>query len=186
MMEERTLEITKDFIRFSDNKFQVMNSWEESLMLRKSQWICENGGNILEIGFGMGIAANFIQQQDIKTHTICEIHPQIIERLNEWSEDKDNVKVLKGDWYSNVNQMDKYDGILFDTHDDPHYPHFFEEIIDKIAKPKCRITWWNNLYREDNRRFETHKNSEWEKIEVDPPKNTYFNNKFYFMPKYIH
>ncbi len=63
-MKERNLEITKDFIRFSDDKFQVMNSWEESLMLRKSQWVCENGGNILEIGFGMGISANFIQQQN--------------------------------------------------------------------------------------------------------------------------
>lgn len=185
-MKNRPIEITDEYIRFKDDHFQVMNRWENNIMKKKAEWVCQNGGDILEIGFGMGISAGYIQEQKINSHTICEIHPVIITKLKDWSIGKKNVNIIEGDWYDNVNKMKKYDGILFDTHDDLHYPNFFEDILEKIAKPNCKVTWWNNLYREDNRRFETHKNSEWEKIQVNPPKNTYFNNNKYYMPKYTH
>ena len=32
--------------------------------------VCENGGDILEIGFGGGVTADMIQNYNIKTHTI--------------------------------------------------------------------------------------------------------------------
>lgn len=41
--------------------------------------MCEGGGDILEIGFGMGISAGHIQANSITSHTIVENHPQVIE-----------------------------------------------------------------------------------------------------------
>ena len=40
--------------------------------------MCENGGDILEIGFGGGVTADMIQNYNIKTHTIIERDPPII------------------------------------------------------------------------------------------------------------
>ena len=32
----------------------VMHEWEHPLMKAKADWVCQNGGDILELGFGMG------------------------------------------------------------------------------------------------------------------------------------
>lgn len=47
----------------------VMMDWEDPLMSASAAYICEGGGDILEIGFGMGISAGYIQQHTINTHT---------------------------------------------------------------------------------------------------------------------
>ena len=62
-------------------QLEVMMSWEDSLMKRHAEVVCENGGDVLEIGFGMGIAANYIQELNPSSHTIVESHPQILEKL---------------------------------------------------------------------------------------------------------
>ena len=186
LLKDREVEFDNESLKFSDNDMMIMHSWEDELMRLKAKFVCENGGDILELGFGMGISANYIQSQSINSHTICEVHPQVIMKLNKWKKAKTNVITLEGDWYDNISKMGKYDGILFDTHDDVHYSNFFTELVDLIAKPNCRITWWNNLYKEDKRRFKIKQESSFDVIEVNPPKNTYFNNKQYFMPKYIH
>ena len=186
LLKDREVEFNNESLKYSDNGMIIMHSWEDELMRLKAEFVCENGGDILELGFGMGISANYIQHQKINSHTICEIHPQVIVELNKWKKDKTNVITLEGDWYDNVVNMGKYDGILFDTFEDTHYMEFFKEIIPKIAKPNCRITWWNNTPKKDNTRFKVKESSEFEIIEVDPPKNTYFNHKQYYMPKYIH
>lgn len=186
LLKDRKIDYTDNSLKFSDDDIMIMHSWEDELMRLKAEFVCENGGDILELGFGMGISANYIQQHDINSHTICEIHPQVIDELNKWKNDKSNVIILEGDWYENISRMNKYDGILFDTHDDMHYGDFFTKIIDLIAKPKCKITWWNNLPKEDNKRFTIKEKTNFEVIDVNPPKNTYFNHKKYYMPKYTH
>ena len=77
---------------------EVMMSWETPMMKKHAEIITENGGDILEIGFGMGICSNFIQEHNIKSHTIIEIHDEVFEKLVEWAKDKPNVIPIKGDW----------------------------------------------------------------------------------------
>ena len=84
--------VYKDYNLFIDDKlirvesdiegYEVMNSWEHPLMKRHADIACQSGGNILEIGFGMGISANYIQSNNINSHTIVEIHPQILPKLS--------------------------------------------------------------------------------------------------------
>ena len=51
---------------------------------------CRNGGHILECGFGMGISADYIQQQNVKSHTIIELNDEIYKNAAEWAKDKPN------------------------------------------------------------------------------------------------
>ena len=69
---------------------------------------------ILEIGFGMGICSNFIQQHQIKSHTIIEIHDEVFEKLLLWAKDKPNVTPIKGSWVDSIPNK-QYDGVMLDT-----------------------------------------------------------------------
>lgn len=182
-MKDLQLNINQNSITL-ENGTHVMHSWEDDLMRRKAEFVCSNGGDIIEFGFGMGISASYIQQQNINSHTICEIHPDILNNLHQWKLDKKNVIILEGDWIDNIDKMSKYDGILYDTHLDYNFSYFFKELIYKISKKDTRLTWWNN-YHYGHVGSGKPKNTEFEIIDVNPPPNDYFNNKQYFLPKYI-
>ena len=63
---------------------EVMMDWEHSIMSASAAYVTEGGGDILEVGFGMGISAGYIQSHSISSHTIIENHPQIVEKLETW------------------------------------------------------------------------------------------------------
>lgn len=44
------------------NNFQVMQKWEDNYMKELAKVVTKKGGNILEVGFGLGISASYIQQ----------------------------------------------------------------------------------------------------------------------------
>lgn len=179
-MKDRSIEITNDYVLMDDGTY-VMHSWEDTIMRKKAEWVCSNGGNIIEFGFGLGISANYIQSHNIESHTICEIHPDILRNLKQWSVDKKNIIILEGDWVDNISEMGIYDGILFDTHLDFNLKYFFREILQKISKKGTKVTWWNNHgFGNLNRRPTT---TEFEIIDVNPPPNDYFNLSQYFLPK---
>ena len=96
--KDTTLTFSENKIVESDFGMEVMMDWEAPIMEKSAEYICESKGDILEIGFGMGICSDYIQAQGVNSHTIVEIHPQVLEKLNEWVKDKDNVTVIEGDW----------------------------------------------------------------------------------------
>ena len=173
-------EFTED--KIVDESGTIMHKWETPIMHKMAEWVCKDGGDIIEMGFGMGISATHIQKQKINSHTICEKNPDVLERLYKWAEDKPNVIVLEGDWYDNVDKMNVYNGIFFDTHMDRNARHL-PAVIPHITTYKARVTWWNNLperYNEFNL-----KGTRFEIMDVNPPENSYFNHDKYYMPKYI-
>lgn len=183
MKNEQLVITPKKITKTSDNKV-IMHEWEHPIMKEKAKYICQNKGDILELGFGMGISAAYIQQHNINSHTICEIHPQVLEKLHEWKQNKINITVLEGDWFNNINKMGKYDGILFDTFEDTVNAIQFPNLLNKICKPGCLVTWWNNApYEYDEFNFQT---TQYKAIKVNPPQNTYFNHKKYYMPQHIY
>ncbi len=162
---------------------EVMMSWEDSLMKRHAEVVCENGGDILEIGFGMGIAANYIQELNPNSHTIIEPHPQILEKLREWATDKPNVNIIEGEWYKIKEQLGKYDGIFYDAYGDNDYKKV-KEVLPDITKEGSILTFWNNRGEQSNN-HEIDENITYEEIEVDPPQNSYFNHTIYYLPKVV-
>ena len=173
-------------LEFFDNKIvdsmgiEVMMDWEAPIMEKSAEFICQNKGDILEIGFGMGICADYIQAQDVNSHTIVEIHPQIIKKLKVWAEDKSNVTIIEGDWNS-VSGLSTYDGIFLDTFGDNNWTNFKTFALDKI-KSGGKITYWNNKEEEINEH--SFDSISFEQVSITPDENMYTQiANHYYMPK---
>ena len=163
----------------ADTGSEVMMSWEAPIMEKSAEYICQSKGDILEIGFGMGICSDYIQAQGVDSHTIVEIHPQIIERLKVWAENKDNVAIVEGDW--NSVELETYDGIFIDTYGDENWREF-KDFATAKAKDGAKITYWNNLERENNPYL--FDSVAYETIDISPDENVYTVMKDnYYMPK---
>ncbi|MBS3157990.1 class I SAM-dependent methyltransferase [Candidatus Woesearchaeota archaeon] len=74
----------------------VMHRWETPLMKRMAKIVAGKDKDVLEIGFGMGISADFIQQFGCKSHTLLEIHPEIYKLGEHWAKNK-NAKIIQID-----------------------------------------------------------------------------------------
>ena len=95
----------------------VMMSWEKPLMAAHAKAVCAGGGDILNVGFGMGLVDNAIQTYEPVSHTIIEAHPEVYARMisTGWA-DKPNVRILFGRWQDVLPQLGVYDGnFLFHT-----------------------------------------------------------------------
>ena len=174
-----------DTLEFFDNKIvdtnqaEVMMDWEAPIMEKSAEFICHNKGDILEIGFGMGICSDYIQAQEVNSHTIIEIHPEIIEKLKIWADGKSNVTIVEGDWNS-VEGLSTYDGIFIDTYGDDNWSDFKDFALAK-AKSGAKITYWNNFT--DKRNEHSFDSVSFDDISVTPDDNTYFTSSTYNMPK---
>ena len=173
-----TFEDTK--ITDTSSDIEVMMDWESGIMEKSAEFVCHNKGDVLEIGFGMGICADYIQSQGVNSHTIIEIHPQILERLNTWASGKSNVTVIEGDW-SSVYLSDTYDGIFLDTFGDENLDSFKDFALARI-KSGGKITYWNNFEKEYNPySFDS---VSYEQVSISPNSNCYTNMASnYYMPK---
>jgi protein-L-isoaspartate O-methyltransferase len=139
-MKDEKLTILEDKITI-DSGGILMMEWEKDLMLAHAKLIAR--GDVLEIGFGMGISAQFIQDIGVDSHTIVEIHPVIAERAREWAKDKPNVTIVEADWFEVVDSLEKYDGIFYDAELDPHAQEFPEWVEKKLIKLGGIFTFWN-------------------------------------------
>lgn len=111
--------------------YQVMQTWEDNYMKDLADVGVSEGGDILEIGFGLGIAASYIQQaRKIKSHTIIECHPDVIAYAIKKFKNSimtGRMLCINGFW-ENVTPKLKdglFDGILFDTNPINHETVFF-------------------------------------------------------------
>ena len=176
--KDTILTFEDDKIVTDDNK-EVMMSWEAPIMEKSAEYICQSKGDILEIGFGMGICSDYIQAEGVNSHTIVEIHPQIIEKLDIWAEGKDNVTVVEGDW--NSVELSTYDGIFLDTFGDENLDKFKDFVFTK-TKDGAKITYWNNYA--DSRNVHEFDNISFETISISPEDNTYTAIiDTYYMPR---
>ena len=177
--KDNTLEFFNNKIVDTETDIEVMMDWESPIMEKSAEFICHNKGDILEIGFGMGICADYIQAQDVNSHTIVEIHPQIIDKLKIWAEDKPNVTIIEGDWNS-VEGFSIYDGIFLDTFGDDNFFNFKDFALSK-AKDNGKVTYWNNF--EEERNEHSFDSISFEQISVSPDDNIYTKISKYYMPK---
>ena len=162
---------------------EVMMDWEDPIMSASSAYITENGGDILEVGFGMGISANYIQSHNISSHTIIENHPQVIEKAIEWSKDKSNITIISESWYDVRDSLGTYDGILFDTYGDGDMC-MFSSSLSSWCKPGTKVTWWNNEYEADN--FYHIPDVTYREMDIKPQPNRYFTGSNVYYLSLIH
>ena len=164
-----------------DDGRKVMMDWEAPIMEKSAEYICQSKGDILEIGFGMGICSDYIQAQGVNSHTIIEIHPQVIEKLKIWAEDKDNVIIVEGDWYTV--ELDKtYDGIFIDTYGGENLSNFKEFALSK-GKSGAKVTYWDAKWAENEFGFD---NISYEDVSIAPGiQEDIWDDNIYRLPKVV-
>jgi len=110
---------------------QVMQDWEHPLMKAMAEIVTETHGDVLEVGFGMGISSTFIQEFGAKSHTIIECNEEVVESFNKWKEQypENDIRLVYGQWQDVTDQLESYDGVFFDT-----YPLSEEEFIEYAIK----------------------------------------------------
>lgn len=184
--KEVPLTFTNNEIYFDNNsKFEVMMDWEDTLMSASAAYACSNGGDILEIGFGMGIASDFIQSHRPNSHTICESDPDVLVNLKEWSKDKSNVTIVEGDWYKNLDKFTTYHGILFDTFADMNIEKFKNEIVYTLSKDTgTHFCIWDNMTSVDHPNFEPI-SSKKIVVEKDIKDSSYAPNDYVYVHKML-
>ena len=175
------LTFESDKITYTHGDFhtvEVMMDWEDSIMSASAAYACEGGGDILEIGFGMGISADYIQQHTINTHTIIENHPDVITKAQAWAADKSNVTIVEGSWYDVKDTLSTYDGLFYDTWGDENNTDIWT-LMPSFMKPGGRATWWGS-HKELSRGLD---GVTFDVYDVNPPTNQYFNHSQYYLPK---
>ena len=184
MYKDKNLTFDNDRIYYNDSDFggevQVMMDWEDPLMSASAAYICSDNADILEIGFGMGISAGYIQSHSIASHTIIENHPQIITKAQEWAQGKSNVTIVTGSWYDVRSELSTYDGIFYDTFGDNNWQQFSSS-LSSLTNTNAKVTWWNNLDSSNN--AYNIPDVTYQQISVSPTANSYFNSNTYYMPK---
>jgi spermidine synthase len=132
------LMITDEYIYTPHNNHNVMHICETPIMKRLADICTKNGGDILEIGFGMNISADFIvNNPNVTSYTVIEIHPQQYERALEWAKTKSiPINVILGNWYDVLPILNtKFDGVFFDTDTDKSgIVNFLEKVKDNCKE----------------------------------------------------
>jgi guanidinoacetate N-methyltransferase len=97
---------------------EIMEEWQIPLMQAMAAVVTEQAGDVLEVGFGRGISADYIQKGKVRSHTIVECNDTIVERFHQWKKNyPDNViHLLHGKWQDLTDQFAQYDGIFFHTY----------------------------------------------------------------------
>jgi spermidine synthase len=95
----------------------------------------------------MHLSADAVQRQNVKSHTIIEIHPEIYSMALDWAKDKKNVKIILGDWEQVIPKLNfKYDGIMHDVFGLKTSDKFLK-IIKPICQENCVVVF--AFYKDD-------------------------------------
>ena len=141
--------ITSKMDEFGDEEVIIMMNWEHPAMSASAAYVTEGGGDILEIGFGMGISAGYIQSHSVSSHTIIEPHPQMVEKAVEWSNGKSNVTIISQSWADVTGSLGTYDGIFYDTRFDDK-GNLFSSSLSELIKTGTKLSVFNSYSTETN------------------------------------
>ncbi|BCB84356.1 methyltransferase domain-containing protein [Phytohabitans suffuscus] len=112
---------------------QVMQDWEHPLMRKLADNAAAPGGDLLEVGFGMGISATYVQEAGVRSHTIIEINHEVAKRFATWRGKwpERDIRLELGGWQDVMGRLGQYDAILYDT-----YPTNEREFVETLG-PKA-------------------------------------------------
>lgn len=156
MRKEKVI-FTEDSIVIEDNtRSVVMDKAAKAITDIHSYVVCQNKGNVLDIGFGMGFSANKMSEL-ADSYTCIEINPQIYKQASEWAKGRPNTHIILGDWIEIIPSLGLlFDGIYFDTHNDPN-SHLIEEYASMLSKEGTILSVFNYFNFRDIDELNTYK-----------------------------
>ena len=174
----------------------VMEDWETPYMKELAMIATRNGGNVLEVGFGLGLSAHFIQRRDVYRHYIVEANYDVFQQLLEFSKSASSKVIpIFGFWQDVVPQLqsNSFDGILYDpypTHYDEYRLSEFNFIFhaQRLLKPGGLFTYYTCLEQASDDFIDMAKEAGFRagggySIDVHPPSDCkYWDKKKIFVP----
>ena len=136
----------------------IMEDWQLPMMRVMADIATRQHGDVLEIGFGRGVSAEFIQQRDVRSHTIVECNDSVVGRYERWREQHaaQDIRLVHARWQDAVDQLSSYDAIFFHTYpmNEAEYleqalnsatfaEHFFETAA-KLLRKEGVLTYLSN------------------------------------------
>lgn len=109
----------------------IMEDWQIPVMRAMANSVAQCRGDILEIGIGRGIASDFIQDNNPRSHTLVECNDGLFANMQSWKDLYPNseIHLLHGKWQDCVTEDQQYDGILFHT-----YPLTEQEFVENVVQ----------------------------------------------------
>jgi guanidinoacetate N-methyltransferase len=104
---------------------EVMSDYQLPYMKKLADIVTQNGGDILNVGYGLGIIDKeieaFRKKRKLNKHTVIELN----EKLAANARKEPNLEVLEGDWHEVIQNFRgrQFDGIIYDG-----YPLDLEEV----------------------------------------------------------
>jgi hypothetical protein len=151
-MEYTTDQYNRELLYDTDNDYNTMMEWEKPYMEALIDFL-KPTGDVLEIGFGLGYSATQIQKHDIKSHTIIENDPIVIQKLKAWADSQPHqVNIIHDSWQNALSYIGKFDSIFFDDAPDftkpaeenaKRFSVFYYNILRNNANPGCRFSWYS-------------------------------------------
>jgi guanidinoacetate N-methyltransferase len=149
------LPVTYDAHSLTIAQYPVMADWERPYMERLAAIAASKGGTVLEVGYGMGIAASALQVHNIDSHIVIECHPDVIAQCivtHRSALTSGSMHLMTGYWQDVTPMLSdaSIDGILFDTFPASRqemmigtHMFFFEEAY-RLLKPGGVLTYFSS------------------------------------------
>lgn len=109
----------------------IMEDWQIPVMRAMARVVAEQHGDVLEIGFGRGVSAGFIQAEGVRSHTIVECNDAVVARYHDWAARYPGrtLHLVHARWQDATDRLGQYDGVFFHT-----YPLDEDEYVAHVAR----------------------------------------------------
>lgn len=127
----------------------VMMGWEAHLMEAHAKELLPGDGTgaVLNVGFGLGLVDNYLQQQRPRSHSIIEAHPDVLAEMERrgWM-DKEGVTVHRGRWQDILPKLPaaSFDAVFFDTYEESYADlREFQAHLQRLLREGGRFSFFN-------------------------------------------
>lgn len=110
--------LPEDMLRADLADAQIMEDWQHSIMQAMAQIAARSGGDVLEIGFGLGVSASMIQEHGVRSHTIIECNESVLARFERWRAalPERSIRIVPGLWQDVIGTLGEFDSVFFHTY----------------------------------------------------------------------
>jgi guanidinoacetate N-methyltransferase len=110
---------------------EIMEEWQLPIMRAMAREVTREPGDVLEVGFGRGVSAAYLQELGVRSHTIIECNDAIVHDLDRWRAEHPgrDIRVVQGRWQDTIAGLGPFDGIFFHT-----YPLNEEEFLEQVVE----------------------------------------------------
>ena len=110
---------------------EIMEDWQRPIMQAMADIVTETRGDVLEIGFGRGVASTMIQERGVRSHTIIKCNDSIVRRFEAWRDQYPgaDIRIVHGLWQDVLDDLGRFNAIFFHT-----YPLNESELVEQIVE----------------------------------------------------